>query len=176
MKIPHIAIPGVLMILLVAAAAAGPQARAPEPDYGSIEGILAALYGSITYGPETPPRIDVMRSLYLPEARLVRLTKDGPNRMSLDEFVSFFTDRIQKGTVRTFVEEEIARRTETFGSIAQVFSTYRKGADTTDRAAFVRGINSLLLVNDGRRWWIVSIIWQDESPEHPIPEKYLQKG
>ena len=174
MKTAPIVFSSLLTVLLLGAAADGAQARAWEPDLGSVDGVVSALYRAITYDTANPPRIDVMRSLYLPEARFVRMTKDGPSRMSVDEFLAFFESRLKQGTVKAFVEEEIARRTEAFGSIAQVFSSYRKGVDTTDRAKFVRGINSFLLVNDGRRWWIVSIIWQDESPEHPIPDKYLR--
>jgi hypothetical protein len=37
----------------------------------------------------------------------------------------------------------------------------------------MRGINSVQLFNDGRRWWIVSIYWQQENARAPIPEKYL---
>lgn len=162
--------------LFLVTASAGLQAQTQEPDYGSIDGVLAAFYGSLGYSPGKPPRLDSFRLLFLPEARLVRMTKDGPNRMDLEGFISFFKDRSEKGIVKTFVEEEIARRTEAFGSIAQVFSVYRKGLDATSPEAFVRGINGLQLINDGRRWWIVSIIWQDETPDHPIPGKYLKNG
>jgi hypothetical protein len=37
----------------------------------------------------------------------------------------------------------------------------------------MRGINSIQLFYDGHRWWIVSIYWQHESPQHPVPENYL---
>jgi len=40
----------------------------------------------------------------------------------------------------------------------------------------MRGINSIQLFYDGSRWWIVSIYWQQESPEYPIPEKYLSEN
>jgi hypothetical protein len=170
----RIGIIGVLAVLIAGVAAAGTQDKPWEPDLGSIDGVVSALYKAITYDPANPPRLDVMRSLYLPEARFDRMTKDGPNRMSVDEFLAFFENRLKQGTVKTFVEEEIARRTERFGSIAQVFSAYRKGLDTTDRSKFVRGINSLHLIHDGRRWWVASIVWQDESAEHPIPPKYLK--
>ena len=29
------------------------------------------------------------------------------------------------------------------------------------------------LVNDGKRWWVVSIFWTGERPDLKIPEKYL---
>ena len=175
MKNRRITVKRALIMLVLATASAGLQGQPQEPAYGSIDGILAALYGSIGCGPGRPPRTEVMRTLYLPEARLVRMTKDGSNRMDLDGFLSSFLDRIRKGEIQTFVEEEIARRTEAFGSIAQVFSVYRKGLNTMKPEEFVRGINSLQLINDGRRWWIVSIIWQDETPDHPIPDIYFKK-
>jgi hypothetical protein len=37
----------------------------------------------------------------------------------------------------------------------------------------MRGINSIQLLNDGKRWWIVNIYWTQENEEHPIPERYL---
>jgi hypothetical protein len=41
---------------------------------------------------------------------------------------------------------------------------------------FARGINSIQLMNDGKRWWIINIYWMQESEENPIPEKYLPKN
>jgi hypothetical protein len=38
---------------------------------------------------------------------------------------------------------------------------------------FQRGINSFQLMFDGERWWVVSIMWEAEAPNRPIPEKYL---
>jgi hypothetical protein len=37
----------------------------------------------------------------------------------------------------------------------------------------MRGINSIQLFNDGKRWWILSIYWQHESKQHPLPKEYL---
>lgn len=74
-----------------------------------------------------------------------------------------------------FHEVEINRVTETFGNIAHVFSTYESYRSKSDEKPFMRGINSIQLLNDGNRWWIVNIYWMQESEEHPIPEKYLPK-
>jgi hypothetical protein len=40
----------------------------------------------------------------------------------------------------------------------------------------MRGINSIQLFNDGTRWWIITIYWQHESPDDPLPEKYLRRS
>jgi len=75
-----------------------------------------------------------------------------------------------------FYEKEIARRTEQFGQIAHVWSTYESRHSEDDPEPFMRGINSIQLFNDGKRWWIVSIYWQQENAGAPIPEKYLPGG
>jgi len=73
-----------------------------------------------------------------------------------------------------FFEKEIARRVEVFGNIAHVFSTYEARRKADDEKPFMRGINSFQLMNDGNRWWVVTIFWQGERPDSPIPEKYLK--
>ena len=72
-----------------------------------------------------------------------------------------------------FYEKEVARRTELFGQIAHVWSTYESRHDPRDREPFMRGINSIQLLNDGKRWWIVTVYWDSERPDNPLPPQYL---
>ena len=39
----------------------------------------------------------------------------------------------------------------------------------SDEKPLVRGINSIQLVNDGKRWWIASVAWDTEREDNPIP-------
>ncbi len=73
---------------------------------------------------------------------------------------------------RAFSSAAIHNTTESFGDIAQVFSTY-ESRHTKDGKPFQRGINSIQLVKDGNRYWIVTILWDGETPATPIPAKYL---
>ena len=75
-----------------------------------------------------------------------------------------------------FFEKEINRVTNTFGNITQVFSTYESFRSESDEKPFMRGINSIQLLNDGDRWWIINIYWTQESKENPIPDEYLPKS
>lgn len=72
-----------------------------------------------------------------------------------------------------FFEKEIYRITNTFGNITQVFSTYESFHSTDETIPFMRGINSIQLLDDGQRWWIVNIFWKQETKENPIPKEYL---
>lgn len=74
-----------------------------------------------------------------------------------------------------FFEKEIFRVTETFGSVTHIFSTYESYRSESDDKPFTRGINSIQLMNDGERWWVVNIYWTGEREGNPIPDKYLPK-
>jgi hypothetical protein len=64
---------------------------------------------------------------------------------------------------------------ESWANIEQIFSTYESRHAAADPKPFARGINSFQLFNDGKRWWIVTIYWQEESTNTPLPKKYLGK-
>jgi prevent-host-death family protein len=53
-----------------------------------------------------------------------------------------------------------------------VFSTY-ESRKTKDGQPFQRGINSIQLIKDGNRYWVVTILWDVETPTSPIPASYL---
>jgi len=72
-----------------------------------------------------------------------------------------------------FFEKEIHRVAHTFGAITEVFSTYESYHSQKDEQPFARGINSIQLLYDGSRWWVVNIYWMQETDEYPIPAKYL---
>jgi hypothetical protein len=73
-----------------------------------------------------------------------------------------------------FFEKEIGRSVDRFGNIAQVFSAYASFREDEDEP-FQRGINSIQLVDLGSRWAVVSIFWDSERPDNPIPDEYLNE-
>lgn len=146
-------------------------------DANSIERIIAAVYDVIS-GPAGKKRDwDRMRSLFLPGARLIPTSRR--QNGVYDSRVLSVEDYVTRGSVlfekESFFEKEIARRTERFGHIAHVFSTYEARRTADDAKPFQRGINSIQLMNDGNRWWIVTIFWQGEDEKNLLPEKYLKK-
>src|SRR6184192_3995510 len=154
--------------------------RSANPaDVESIEAIIAAAYDVIS-GPAGKKRDwERERSLFISGARLIPTAVEaGRNDVDLAPLVldvEGYIARVEPLFAKNgFYEKEIARRVEQFGQIAHVWSTYESRHDPGDPELFMRGINSIQLFNDGKRWWIVSIYWQHESAQHPIPEKYLQ--
>ena len=155
-----------------------PSAQAKEDDVRSIESILAATYDVISGSVGKKRDWDRFRSLFYPGARLIPTGKR-PNEpevrarvLSADDYVERSAPFLEK---EGFFERGVSNKVERFGNIAQVFSTYESRHDAGDAQPFQRGINSFQLVNDGKRWWIMTIMWQAETPENPIPQEYLRK-
>ena len=146
-------------------------------DVSSIDAVINAAYDVIS-GPAGAKRDwDRERSLFLPGARLIpTATVPGRNDVDLAPLLLDVEEYIQRVeplfAEKGFYETEVARRTEQFGQIAQVWSTYESRHREDDPEPFMRGINSFQLFHDGSRWWIVNIYWQHESAAHPIPAKY----
>ncbi len=156
-----------------------PAARAE--DVASIDAILSAVYDAIS-GPAGEARDwDRFRSLFLPEARLVPTGRgpDGTARYLVwtpEEYIEAAGGQLEAGG---FFEREVHRVEERFGGIAHAFSTYesfRTPEQIEAGTPFMRGINSFQLLHDGSRWWILQIYWQAETPDTPIPDRYLGDG
>jgi hypothetical protein len=151
---------------------------AKQSDVESIDAIIKVTYDVIS-GPAGKKRDwDRERSLFVPGARLVP-TATVPGKTDVDLAplvldVEGYIERVEPLFAKEgFYETEIARRVEQFGQIAHVWSTYESRHDPSEPEPFMRGINSIQLFNDGKRWWILSIYWQHESKPHPLPQKYL---
>ncbi len=143
-------------------------------DVTDIDSIIKQMYATIS-GPAGAERDwGRMRSFYYPGADLVRTGTDDdgvPWALVLDveAYIENVTPIFQQ---MDFYEVEIARRTETFGNIAHVFSTYEARSAPDDKEPIKRGINSIQLYNDGSRWWIVNMLWDNEREGNPLPEEY----
>ena len=155
-------------------------AAPPPADALSVDAIIAALYASVSHGEGAEPNFERMRAIFLPVGMLVP-PKNPRDDMFTVLDVDAFEERVkkgaaaakQKGDPTSFFEREAARKSDCFGNVCQVFSTYESRRAPADEKPFVRGINSIQLVNDGRRWWIASVVWDTERPDNPIPPQYL---
>lgn len=144
-------------------------------DVSSVDAIIKAVYDVIS-GPAGKQRDwDRMRSLFIPGARLIPTGRRqaggyGSRVMTVDDYILANGPYLDK---EGFFETEIARNTETFGQIVHAFSTY-EARHKPEEKPFIRGINSIQLMNDGTRWWIVTIFWLPEDEKNPLPERYLK--
>ena len=157
-------------------AQAVPATPAANPsDVATMDAIIAAVYDVISGPAKTTRNWDRFRSLFIPGARLIptgrRQTGEvGSRVLTPEDYIQRSRPLLERDG---FFEREISRRAETFGNIAHVFSTYESRHAKEDAKPFARGINSFQLMNDGLRWWIVTIFWQGEDDKNPLPSRYL---
>ena len=150
--------------------------EADPADVTTLDGIMKAVYDVISGDAGKTRDWDRFRGLFHKDARLIPTNKNsqtgviGANAMTPEQYITRVEPFFAK---EGFYERELARHADVYGNIAQVFSTYQSFHSPTDKTPFMRGINSFQLLNDGKRWWVVTIYWQAETPENPIPKQFL---
>ena len=152
-----------------------PVSTAEPADVATMDAIVASLYDVIS-GPPGKRNWDRFRSLFYPGARLIptgrrQTGETGSRVLTPQDYIDRSAPLLEKNG---FFEREISRRTEKFGNIAHLFSTYESRHAKDDAKPFARGINSIQMMNDGKRWWILSVFWQAEDDKNPLPAEYLR--
>ncbi|HTR03703.1 MAG TPA: hypothetical protein VMN82_10945 [Thermoanaerobaculia bacterium] len=153
-----------------------PKPLEVQPDWSSVDAIVTALYASVSHGPDSEPNWTRLRNLFLPQAIVVPPKPPDAEAFTVldgEKFEArvrrYIAGRRERHERLGFTEREIARREHRFGSVCQVFSTYETLYAPHDPQPFARGVHSIQLVDDGRRWWIAALAWDVERPDRPIP-------
>jgi hypothetical protein len=158
------------ILFVVALTLSSQAARAADGD--SVDTMVRAVYDVIS-GPAGTRDWARFRLLFADGARMipVRITPEGsvPAVMTPEDYVARAGANFEKNA---FYESEVARRMETFGNIAHVFSTY-ESRHAPGEKPFARGINSIQLVKAGKSWKVMTILWDSEREGNPLPAKYL---
>jgi hypothetical protein len=171
------------VLLIFAAAALAPAAFGQAPETKStpavpvclptttLDELIKATDDAVS-GPADKDRT-CFRQLFLPDARLIpiRIAADGtatPRILTVDGWI----DAVRKRGSAVFYERQVKVKTEVYGHLAHLWSTYET-RPTPEGKFEVRGINSMQAIFDGKRWQLIEIVWQAETPAEQVPEKYL---
>ena len=147
------------------------QAATACPSAKTLDDLVKALDDAVS-GPTDKDRT-CLRQLLMPEARLIPVSKgkDGsiaPHILSLDDWIA----RVKASGRKEFYEVQVKYPTDVYGHVAHLWSTYEV-RPTPDGRPDIRGINSIQAFFNGSEWKVVEILWQAETPDEPIPAKYL---
>jgi hypothetical protein len=155
-----------------ASIAQSPAPAAPTcPATPTLDALVSALYAAVS-GPANQDRT-CFRDVFLPDARLSPIvkTKDGsfgPRNLTVEDWIGL----VAKHGDAKFYERGVLTKTEVYGHLAHLWSTYETLDDPNGKPT-ARGINSIQAVFDGTRWKVQAILWQAETPDTPLPAKYL---
>ena len=147
-----------------------------EEEFGTIDALMTALYGSIS-GPPGGQDFALSRRLHHPDVRLVRTRLDEDGRPVALSFSGEEYEANARALLagRPFYEVETERRTVRFGNIAQVFSAYEARTAPEGGELIKRGMNLAHLYFDGRRWWLMHLIWDDERAGVKVPREVFEE-
>jgi len=155
-------------------AQANPAAETPKalacPATTTLDDLVKALDDAVS-GPANKDRT-CLRQVTLPEARLSPIHKEdsgsfAPRMLTVDDWIN----TVAKRGSDAFYEVQVKVKTESYGHVAHLWSTYEI-RPTLDGKATVTGINSIQAVFDGTRWRVLSILWEPSTTAGPVPEKY----
>jgi len=153
------------------------QSNSYTSKVNTLDNTIKTLYSVISGEKGQARDWKLFKHLFRPEAKLI---PTGTNKQGIHvaRYMSpqAYINTSGKWLVDNgFFEKEVARSVHKFGNIAQVFTTYEAFRSEADEKPFMTGINSIQLLYDNNRWWIVNIYWQQANKRNPIPEAFRQK-
>jgi hypothetical protein len=160
----------VAAISLAGCATMPPRAAANPADLAAIDRTMADVYAVISGPPGQKRDFDKMRSIFAPNALLRVIGPKGIRGGPLEDYIAKSGPFLEK---EGFTERELGRRVELYGNLAHVWSAYH--GRTASGSFDERGINSMQLVKIDGRWLVASILWQEETPQFPLPSDMLPR-
>lgn len=165
-----------LLVLLFATTVNAQETRTTEADtadVASIDQIVKAYYAT-TSGPAGKRDWARYRSLFQPKAQINARVFNVSGKLqyvagTVDEYIGMVDEYFQ---INGFFEMEIGRSVHHYRDVAHVFSAYDAKL-ATNQKSYHRGVKSIQLVFDRNRWWIVNVLYNNESAREPIPDEYL---
>jgi len=162
-------------LVIAAAVAASPPPKVvaghcqPCAELKAINDTIRGVYDVISGPPGQKRDFDRMRSLFAPGATLKAIGPKGLRGGSLEDYISRNSAILEK---EGFTERELGRRVELWGGLATAWSAY--DGRTANGSFHERGINSFQLVKVDGKWLVASILWQEETPDNPLPPAFIK--
>lgn len=138
-----------------------------------IDDMISELYQSISFDENQAPDYEKFKLLFSEHGKLTRINDTTSLTLVPTDYEQMMNRQRKNGTLLAFKEKELYRKTEIYGNIAHVFSTYHSRMKAPSGSTTERGINSIQLINTKDGWKIISLTWQEENKEYPLPDQYL---
>ena len=148
-------------------------------DVRTIDTIVRALYESVSFKAGGRPDHARFRTLFAMNARISppKEHRDQPQVLSVADFLTLSEKQLEHSNDLNsgYLEKEIHRTTQRFGNIAHLLSVFESRPTSNPAPAVTRGMKSIQLLFDDSRWWILSVAWDIEGPDTPIPPTFLEQ-
>ena len=119
------------------------------------------------------PNMDGLQEIFFGEGHLVDHSFAQTMEFTLSSFIQALMKQIDAGNAEFFVQQEIADRSQVFGTMAQRMSVYEYTNAKDAGKDWKKGMSLIQFVFKEGKWLISSVIWRDESKEFKVPEELL---
>ncbi|MGD1845226.1 MAG: hypothetical protein ACFB10_07525 [Salibacteraceae bacterium] len=150
--------------------------QAPTQASTSLDATIVTFYQLLS-GPAGPRDWEKLRGYCAADAQFNAVTyaEDGspsPLIGTIDNYINNAGPFFEKNG---FEIREIKRKTQIYGNIAQIFSTYQASYTLAGNAEKFeeRGVYSFQLIRTSSGWQFLHVFWNVESPFDPLPEEHL---
>jgi hypothetical protein len=139
------------------------NSEAHNTDKQQLDALTQTFFQAFTNKGNTPLRVDVLYSLFIPQALLIKSSEAAPQVYDLRGFIEPRKNLLLSGDLQEFSEEETSERTEIFGGIAQRFCLYQKSGVLHGVPFQGKGVKTIHFIKCAEGWRISSLLWEDEK-------------
>ncbi len=128
-----------------------------------INAVTKSFFSVFNNKNSNPPNVDLLRTLCIPEIRIIKKTKNEHTVYDLDSFMEPRKKLLTDGSLKEFEEHETEERTHIIDTIAQRHSVYEKSGVLEGKPFKQTGNKLLQFLKTNNEWRISSVIWEDEN-------------
>ena len=134
---------------------AGPASREDRDALATPDDVVVALYESLSYPHGGVPDLGRFRSLFVPDAQIVEVDRDGKDYLEdVEGFVGRYHLSLRDDPITSVSERETARSLEPVGDVARVLSFHETRYVEGGEEKRSEGVYDLHMVRAGERWVI----------------------
>lgn len=134
----------------------------------ALDKTLRQMYAAISFPEGEEPDWSCMTTVFHPHARFTRITPEGIDHWDFPSFQAMAMEMLDFGVYTSFFEEEIARQVQIFGALAHVLSAYQTKRSLEAASCLARGVNSIQLLWESGSWRVLSLLWDEATPNNPL--------
>jgi hypothetical protein len=134
-----------------------------------LDSLMAQFFAAVSFDAGARPPYELLLGLFLPGGLLIRNSGPAPEVTDVGGFITSRRAAVDAGDLTSFSEAELGAVTESFGQVAQRFSTYTKSGVLRGEAFAARGVICTQFVRTPDGWRIASMAWDDERPGLRLP-------
>lgn len=128
--------------------------------------VIRSLYEALDWDADKMPDWDSFKACFHETARLYPSARP-LEAVDIDTFVERMDAQRANGNLSAFSETMLGEHIQVFGNVAVAFSAYETLMNHKTRS---RGLNAFHMARDGGEWKVVSLAWDNEGEDQPLPD------